>query len=372
MNFLLFISLPIVSWSTVEPPLDDAWMYTNSDTLVSINSLAFASKRRFLCPLIDFTWSWRHEPIEVQFLHELVPPVLYIVRPSGDTLNIQLHSRELLREATCGDIANGLARARSVGGFETVVFDFMKLRIGLYDEWIQSVFTKTELSHSVIARSLSEIHNPIHVPHVTMDRMVMMVERSLLSSFACIQLITSDGSFHVSTRISNKFLAVDVFDARNVASSSSVSFYLGLEAIKTSNLVCGDLLYSLNRIRDRLTSAGLVSMSAEVLREKLVGTRAQAITRRLACPDVALPDGRLIFTSQHLSLMCGPDSEGWVGLHIRFGAHPQCVSTVDTWETNARCVELVSIKQQFLKGVFDSRATRLTDTEAWPRAILNI
>ena len=152
MERFFFLAPLAVKAGVPEAPLDDAWMYTSGDSLVSVNSIAFSSKRRFICPLIDFSWSNRQIPIEVQFIHELVPPVLHIVRrPSGEAFKIHLNSRELLREATCGDVANGLANSRSVGDFESLVSNSIKIRKSLYDEWIRSIFTRPELAAHVVA-----------------------------------------------------------------------------------------------------------------------------------------------------------------------------------------------------------------------------
>jgi hypothetical protein len=365
--FLFLVALVLGA----EPPLDSMWMYTNGDSLVAIHSLAFAPKRRFICPLVDFAWSTRRIPIEVQFLHELVPPVLHVVRPTGDPINIPLHSRELLREATCGDVANALVYVLDLVRIETVIFDSMRLRSSRYDRWKSSVFTRADVPLAVTARALAEVVYPVHVPVVDTDRMVMMLERSVLSSLACLQLVSNDGSFSLFTRIVlNKYIGVDIFEAQKFK-PSFVSFYFSIKGLKTAHLVCGDLVYGLNRIREMIVSRGLLGKTSEVWRDTLAGSGVQTISRRMGCPDVGFSDGRVTFTSEHLSLMCSHES-GFSGIHIPFNPHPFCLSFVDGWEASSRCQDLDSLRSLYLRTIFESRSIRWKERDSWPRAILNL
>jgi hypothetical protein len=369
---LLFLLAVAVGANLPESPLDSSWMYMNGDSLVAINSLAFATKRRFICPLIEFVWSTSRVPIEVQFLHELVPPVLFIVRPSGEPINIQLNSRKILREATCGDVANALIYVLDLVRIETVILDSMQLRSARYDRWVSSVYTRAELPLAATARALAEVVSPVHIPVVSVDRMLMMLERSVLGPLACQQLVSNDGSFSLSTRIViNKILGVDISETKN-SMPSSVSFYFPIKGLKTAHLVCGDLVYALNRIHKMIVSRGLLVNESETWRDTLAGSIVQTIDRRMGCPDVGFSDGRVTFTTQHLSLICNEDSGRFAGIQFPFNVHPVCLSSVDAWEASSKCQDLGSIQTLYLQTVFESRKNRRVENQSWPRAILNL
>ena len=361
----------VTSLSPAEPPLDDAWMFVNSDPLVAINSLAFSIQRRFFCPLIDFFWSVRRVPVDVQFIHELVPPVLYIIRPLGEPFSIPIRSRELMREARCGDVANSLVNLMSIGDFGNALDDAIRLRSINYDFWMMNLVTRSEIGVANFVRAFSEITPPIHVPRVSMDRMVMMLERSILGSFACQQLITSDAKYHLSTRmIVNKFLAIDVFLASSIA--SSVSMYLHVDSIKTANLVCGDIFYALNRVSNILESYQLVVQSgAEAFRSSLATTKT-LFYRRLGCPDLGVSQGRVVFTREYISLVCGPDVQGLGGYHVRFNVHPECITELDAHGVDLRCDSLALYRGELLNQMFESRSVRVTNRDTWPASILNL
>jgi len=312
---------------------------------------------------------------QVEFLHEIDPPALFVTHMGDRSTTIDITSREVNREATCGDVSNALGSIWNGAGFMKAVTDSMRLRLYDYSTWSMNVFTRGTPNEAFIARELAHVPEPVIVPFVDALLMKDMMTRAISGKNRCQNMSTTDARFSIYTRRRKKFLGIMV---RNRSGNFNQLFaiYLPRDGIRGSQTVCGDFLYGANR------SPNLANWyfphDVDVFRNMLIGKLAahqRWSNRDFACPDisVAATIGRIVFTKEGLSLMCGNSGAGFVALHMLYEDRPAaCISVADLEIVKSMCMQMTCIQTEIVNEIFQSRKIRSENESIWPRSVLNL